>query len=181
MRTRTGRLLAGAAIVVALVSGCGSGPSRTDAAAVIGQDTITLADAQSRITSALSRPELVANLRTQGFAPPDVGRAVVSQMVLHDLLDRAAAEQGIVVRDDEVDAAIAAAGGEEVLAQSTIDAGGVRERIRDQLVATRIAEREVDRLAVTADIAVVQNRDEVAYLDEEWIRGMKYGRLPSMP
>lgn len=164
MRTRAGRLLAGAAIVVALVSGCGSTPSKVDAAAVIGNETLTLSEVQPRITAALSRPELLATLRTQGFGPPDVGRAVVSQMILHDLLATAAAQQNITVRDDEVDATIARAGGEQVLAQSTLDAGGVRERIRDQLIATRIAERQVDRLAVTADIAVVQSREEALAL-----------------
>ncbi len=164
MRTRAGRLLAGAAIVVALVSGCGSTPSKVDAAAVIGNETLTLSEVQPRITAALSRPELLATLRTQGFGPPDVGRAVVSQMILHDLLATAAAQQNITVRDDEVDATIARAGGEQVLARSTLDAGGVRERIRDQLIATRIAERQVDRLAVTADIAVVQSREEALAL-----------------
>ena len=27
----------------------------------------------------------------------------------------------------------------------------------------------------------MQNLDVTAHLDEEWIKGMKYGRLPSMP
>ncbi len=164
MRTRTGRLLAGTAIVVALVSGCGSTPSKVDAAAVIGEDTITLSEVQPRITAALGRPELLSTLRTQGFGPPDVGRAIVSQAILHDLLARAAAQQGVVVRDDEVDAAIAQGGGEQVLARSTLDAGGVRERISDQLIATRLAERQVDRLSVTADIAVVESREEALTL-----------------
>lgn len=164
MRTRTGRLLAGAAVVVALVSGCGSGPSRVDAAAVIGDDTIALSDVQPKITAALARPELIGALRTQGYGPPDIGRALVSQLIRHDLLGRAAAQQNIVVRDDEVDAAIAEAGGVQVLEQSTLDADGVRERITDQLIATRLAERQVDRLSVTADIAVVQSRDEALAL-----------------
>lgn len=164
MRTRTGRLLAGAAIVVALVSGCGSTPSKVDAAAVIGNDTLSLSEVQPRITAALSRPELLATLRTQGYGPPDVGRAIVSRMILHDLLGRAAAEQGVSVREDEVDAAIAQGGGEETLARSTLDAGGVRERVTDQLIATKLAERQVDRLSVTADIAVVQSREEALTL-----------------
>ena len=36
MRTRTGKFIAGTVIVGALVAGCGAGPSRVDAAAVIG-------------------------------------------------------------------------------------------------------------------------------------------------
>ena len=164
MRTRTGRLLAGAAIVVALVSGCGSTPNKVDAAAVIGNDTITLSAVQPRITAALGRPELLSTLRSQGAGPPDVGRAIVSKMILHDLLGRAAAQQGVVVRDDEVNAAIAQRGGEDVLARSTLDAGGVRERISDQLIAAKLAAREVDRLSVTADIAVVQSREEALTL-----------------
>ncbi len=164
MGTRTGRLLAGAAIVVALVSGCGSGPSRVDAAAIIGSETLTLSEVQPRITAALARPELIGTLRTQGYGSADVGRAVVTQMILHNLLGQAAAQQGIVVRDDEVNAAIAQAGGEQVLAESTLDAGGVRERVADQLISTRLAERQVDRLSVTADIAVTQSREEALTL-----------------
>ncbi|RZT83931.1 SurA-like protein [Pseudonocardia sediminis] len=160
MRTRTGKFIAATAIVGALVAGCGSGPSRVDAAAVVGDDTITLAEVQPRITAALGRPELIDSLKTRGFSEADVGRAVVSQMVLHDLLDRAAAEKKIVVRDDEVDRAVAAAGGEEVVAQSAIEPGGAREYVRDQIIATRLAERQVDRLAVTADVAIAQTREE---------------------
>ncbi|MDN5920494.1 MAG: SurA N-terminal domain-containing protein [Pseudonocardia sp.] len=160
MRTRTGKFIAATVIVGALVGGCGSGPSRVDAAAVIGSDTLALSEVQPRITAALGRPELLDSLKSRGFAEADVGRAVVSQMVLHDLLARAAAEQNIVVREDEVDAAVAAAGGEQVLARSILEPGGTRESVRDQLIATRLAERQVDGLAVTADVAIAQTRDE---------------------
>ncbi|MBW0102155.1 SurA N-terminal domain-containing protein [Pseudonocardia sp. KRD291] len=164
MRTRTGKFIAATVIVGALVGGCGTGPSRVDAAAVIGSDTLTLAEVQPRITAALGRPELLDSLRTRGFSEADVGRAVVSQMVLHDLLTRAAAEQDIVVRDEEVDAAVAAAGGEQVLASSTLEPGGAREYVRDQIIATRLAERQVDRLAVTADVAIAPTREEAEQL-----------------
>lgn len=160
MRTRTGKLIAATVIVVALAAGCGTGPSRVDAAAVIGSDTLTLSEVQPRITAALARPELMDNLKARGYGQADVGRAVVSQMVLHDLLARAAAEQGIVVRDDEVDAAVAAAGGEQALSRSTLDPGGARETVRDRLIATRLAQRQVDGLAVTADVAIAQTREE---------------------
>lgn len=160
MRTRTGKFIAATVIVGALVGGCGTGPSRVDAAAVIGSDTLSLAEVQPRITAALGRPELLASLKSRGYGEADVGRAVVSQMVLHDLLARAAAEQRIVVRDDEVDAAVAAAGGAEALSRSTLEPGGIRENVRDQIIAGRLAAGQVDRLSVTADIAIAQTREE---------------------
>lgn len=171
MRTRTGKLIAATVIVGALVGGCGSGPSRVDAAAVIGSDTLALADVQPRITAALGRPELIDSLKTRGYGEADVGRAVVSQMVLHDLLARAAAEQDIVVRDDEVNAAVAAAGGEQVLASSTLEPGGTRESVRDQIIATRLAARQVDRLAVTADVAIAPTREEAERIAEALAAG----------
>ena len=142
MRTRTGKFIAGTVIVGALVAGCGAGPSRVDAAAVIGSDTLSLSEVQSQITAALARPGLAEQLASNGYAQADVGRAVVSELVLHDLLERSAAEQGIVVREDEVDAAVAAAGGPGALANLTANPAGGRDYVRDQLLATRIAHRE---------------------------------------
>ncbi|MFP5022443.1 peptidyl-prolyl cis-trans isomerase [Pseudonocardia phyllosphaerae] len=164
MRTRTGRLLAAVTVAGALLAGCGTGPNRVDAAAIVGQDTIPLSEAQPAITAVLTRPGLVDGLRARGGSSADVGRAVVSQLVVRDLLARAAAEQNIVVGDDQVDAAVAQAGGPQAVESTSVAAGGARAAIRDRLIATQLAARELDRLSVTADVAVARSRDEAVTL-----------------
>lgn len=164
MRTPTGRLLAVLIAAGALVAGCGAGPNRADSAAIVGQESIPLAEVQPAITSVLTRPGLVEGFEAQGGSQADIGRAVVSQLVVRRLLEQAAAEHGITIGEDRIDAAIAASGGEQAVASSSLAAGGARAATRDRLIATELATRELDRLAVTADLAVAQTREEATAL-----------------
>lgn len=164
MRTPTGRFVAALIAVGALLAGCGAGPDRGDSAAIVGQQSVPLAEAQPAITAVLTRPGLVEGLKAQGGSEADIGRAVVSQLVVRRLLEQAAAERGITVGEDRVTAAIAASGGEQAVAASSLAVGGVRAATRDRLIATELAARELDRLAVTADVAVAQTREEATGL-----------------
>lgn len=167
MRTRSGRFAAAVVSVIvagALTAGCGAGPSRVDSAAIVGQESIPLSAAQPAITSVLTRPGLVDGVRSGGGTEADIGRAVVSQLVVRRLLDRAAAEQGITITEDRIDAAVAEAGGEQAVQSSSLAVGGVRAAVRDRLLAAELAARELDRLTVNADIAVAQSREEAGTL-----------------
>lgn len=171
MRTRTGKFIGGAVVAGLLLAGCGSGPSRVDAAAVIGSDTLTLSETQPRITAALGRPDLLESLKSSGQGQADVGRAVVKRMVVHDLLGRAAAEQHIAVGNQELDAVLAAAGGEQAFAGTSQGPEGARDSVRDQLIATRLAQQQVDRLEVKADVAIAQTREEAATIARAFAAG----------
>lgn len=169
MRTR--RIIAALVVAGALVAGCGDGPSRIDSAAVVGESSIPLAVAQPAITSALTRPGLVEGLTAQGGSEADIGRAVVSQLVIRDLLGRATAERGVRVTEQQVQAQIDRAGGEQAVTAGSLAVGGPRATTRDDLELAALARSEIDRLSVTADVAVAETRDDAVALAHEVAAG----------
>lgn len=163
MRRRVGRVVAAVAVVGAVVSGCGGGPSQVGSAAIVGSEVVPLDQVQSRLGVALAQTDVVAELAGQGVGTPDIARDVVTQAVLHELSERAAAAEGITVTPVDVDAELVARGGAEaVLERSLFDLPVVRERLRDELIVQRLAARHVNGLAVTADILGVTSREEAA-------------------
>lgn len=161
MRRRVGRVAVAVAVVGAVVGGCGSGPSQVGSAVIIGSDSVSLAQVQSRIDVALAKTGTVSQLAGRGVGPADIARDVVSRAVLHDLLARTAVTEGITVGDAQVDATFAANGGADaVVASSLSDLPALRERVRDQLVAIELAKRAVDRLAVVVDVAAATSRSD---------------------
>jgi hypothetical protein len=161
VRRQWWRAVVAVVAVGALVSGCGGGPNQAGSAVIVGSESVPLDTVQSRLDVALSRTETVSELEARGVQPADIARDVVTRAVLHDLLARTSELEGIVVSEGEVDAEIDAIGGQEIAVQSSLyDLPTLRERVRDQLVAIRLAERYVDRLAVTADIVALTSRAE---------------------
>jgi hypothetical protein len=160
---QVGRALAVVATVGVVVSGCGAGPSQVGSAAIVGTTAVPLEQVQSRLDVALGKTDAVEQLAAGGIGAPDIARDVVTGAVLHDLLDRTAAAEGIVVTAADVDAALEEGGGAEaVLSQSLYDLSAVRERTRDRLVAVRYAERNAPGLTVTADLIATESRDDAA-------------------
>jgi hypothetical protein len=163
VRSRVGRVLAAVAVVGAVVSGCGAGPSQVGSAAIVGSEAVPLDRVQDRLDVALARTDVLDELAARGLDAPDIARDVVTQAVTHDLFQRAAAAEGITVTESDVDTALAERGGAEaVLERSLFDLPAVRERIADELVAERLGARFVDRLAVTVDILGVTSEEEAA-------------------
>lgn len=166
MHRRVGRVVAAVAVLGAVVSGCGSGPSQVGSAAIVGSEAIPLSLVQDQIATALSpaRAQAVAG-RDQGagggYGAPQVAREVVTSAILSDLLrDRLAAE-GITVPDSAVDAAIASVGTPEELDAASLYAPEVqREKIRDDLGAAALGARYVDRLGVTLQFTGFPTEDE---------------------
>jgi hypothetical protein len=158
---QVGRVAVAVAVVGAVVSGCGTGPSQLGAAAIVGSDAVPLEQVQSQIQAALSRTEQVELFTSQGGKAADIARSVVTGAVLHDLLAHEAAEAGIVVTDDAVDAEIAANGGVDAILESSFyDADSLRQRVRDDLVAAKLAEQAVPGLVVTADLVAATSRED---------------------
>ncbi|MHA6796699.1 hypothetical protein ACVGVM_24775 [Pseudonocardia bannensis] len=149
------------AVVGAVVSGCGSGPSQVGSAVIVGADAVPLAEVQSRLDVALAKTEAVSQLASRGVGSDDIARDVVSRAVVHDLLARTAAAEGIVISDAQIDAELAANGGAELAVQSSLyDLPALRERVRDELVAAELARRHIDGLAVTVDVAAATSRED---------------------
>ncbi|WP_169381957.1 hypothetical protein [Pseudonocardia acidicola] len=159
MRTQVGRVAGAVAVVGAVVSGCGSGPSQVGSAVIVGSDAVPLSQVQSQLDVALGKTAAVSQLAYQGVGTDDIARDVVSRAVVHDLLQRAAANEGIVVGDQQVDAALAAIGGADAATQSSLyNLSALRERVRDEITAAELARRYVDRLTVTVDVAAATSR-----------------------
>lgn len=160
MRRQVGWVVATVTVIGAVVSGCG-GPSQAGSAVIVGSDAVPLELVQSRLDAVLARPELVAQVTEQGGGPADIARDIVTREVLHGLLEEQGGAAGIVISDADVDAAIVERGGAEALLRSTFsDLPGLRDRVRDELIAAELAQRSVAGLSVTADLVAATSREE---------------------
>jgi hypothetical protein len=163
-------IVASIAVGALVLTGCGSGPSRIGAAAIVGDQVITVDDIQARLRTAAPdlREAVDRQGAEQGVAPgaplppevlPSESRRLVTVRVLHELIVEQSRRDGIVVAPQRVDAALAAVGGAEAAARgSGFDPATIRELVGDQLAAADIGRREFDRLSVTIDYATAPNR-----------------------
>lgn len=158
MRSQVGRVVAVVTIVGAVVSGCGSGPAQTGSAVIVGAEAIPLGEVQEDITAALA-PDRASIAAGAGLTDPQaVARFVVTDAVRHDLLARRAAQEGLAVTDEQVDAELAASG--DPAGVSLYSGERAREEARDRLLAAALGARYVDRLAVALEVAVVSTEQE---------------------
>ena len=163
MYRQVGRALAVVATVGVVVSGCGAGPSQVGSAVIVGTTSVPLEQVQSRLDVALGKTDVVAQLASSGVGAPDIARDVVTGAVMHDLLARTAATEGITVSEADVDAALQESGGADAaLSQSLYDLSAIRERVRDRLIAVKHAQRIVPGLTITADLVAANSRDDAA-------------------
>lgn len=158
VRRQVRRVVAAVMIVGAMIGGCG-GPSQVGSAVIVGSEAVPLGRVQSKLDVALAKTDQLARLTAQGGGPADLARNVVTREVLHVLLQRRAATEKIVVTDAQVDARLAEDGGaQEILEMSFFDLPGLRQRVRDDLIAEQLARRSVGGLAVTADLVGATSR-----------------------
>ena len=149
------------ATVGAVVSGCADAPSQVGSAVIIGSTSVPIDQVQSRLDVALGKTDTVAQLAASGVGPPEIARDLVTRTVLHDLISRTAATERIGVSDADVDAALQQGGGAEATLDQTIyDLPALRERVRDQLIAARYAQKEIPGLTVTADLIAATSQDD---------------------
>lgn len=170
-----------AAVVVGLVvlAGCGTGPSRAGAAAVVGDQVITVDEIQAGLRTAA--PDLRVAVDQQGGAqgiapgapiPPQLlaqeSRRLVTVRVLHELIAEQSRRDGITVTPQRVDAALARAGGAEGAAQgSGFDPATIRGLVADQIAASDIGRQVFDRLSVTIDYTATPDRASAEALAQQ--------------
>jgi hypothetical protein len=159
VRMRVSRVVATVLVAGVLVAGCGGGPDQAGAAVIVDGDAVPLESVQSQLEVALSRPDRLAALTAQGGGPADVARSIVSREVIHDLLRRRAAAEGITVSDAQIDTRLDESGGVDAALQSSIyDLPTLRNRVHDDLIAMALADKSVGGLAVTADLVASTSR-----------------------
>jgi hypothetical protein len=157
VRRQVGRVVVAVVAAGAVAAGC-SGPSQAGSAAIVGSEAVPLEVIQSQLDTALAKPDQVAQI---GIEPAELARALVSQQVLHDLLEQQAEEARITVTDADIDAELTANGGaDQVLESSLYDQATLRDRVRDNLLAAKLAERVVGDLSVTADLVAATSKED---------------------
>ena len=106
MRMQVGRAVAAVVVVGAVISGCG-GPTQAGTAVFVGDQAVPLESVQSRLDAALARTDEFTQLTAQGGTAADLARIFATRQVMHELLVREAAAQGIVITEAQVDEQLA--------------------------------------------------------------------------
>jgi SurA N-terminal domain len=158
VRMQVGRVAVIVAVAGAVLSGCGDQPGT---AVVVGGQAVPVDQVQGQLDTALAKHDRVAQWTAQGGTSADLARSFVTREVLHDLLARRAAQEGITVTDADVDAQLAQSGGADAVAdQSWYDVAGLRTLVRDNLLAAQLAQRHVGGLAVTLDMVAATSQGD---------------------
>ncbi len=159
---RTSRLVASAGLAVLLLSGCGSGSVRPGAAALVGEQRITVDTLQQVVSRGLEDPQAEQSLGQDRSA---FQRQVLSRLVNREVLREAAAREGVTVTDGDVDRQLqdfaSQAGGKEALeaqaAQSGISPEDLQPFLRDVVLEQALGD------ALTEDEDVPQEQLQGLY------------------
>ncbi|PJN22530.1 SurA N-terminal domain-containing protein [Kitasatospora sp. CB02891] len=149
-RTSTVRRLRaalGVAIAAAALSACGGAPAHQGAAAVVGDERITIAQVQARLSAVREVGGAQAGAPAANEQPGLV-RHAVNDLILDKVIDRALTERRLTVDASEIGAAKAAdsrtVGGDAKLAEllrvkQGVPAGGIDDFYRQQLGLAKLA------------------------------------------
>ncbi|MEV6244291.1 hypothetical protein [Lentzea sp. NPDC051838] len=142
--------LVGVAVAL-LATGCGTGPAKAGSAAIVGGQAIELKTVQDRTTTVLKKEPAAQQMQDQGKLG-DVSRFVLGDEIRHKMIEHAAQRENITVDETKVYDAIQERGGPEAASQqSEQDASTIHRYIRDLLVASELARRNITTLEVTID------------------------------
>ena len=159
---RSSRPVVSAGLAVLLLSGCGSGSVRPGAAALVGEERITVDTLQEVVERGLADPQAEQTLGQDRSA---FQRQVLSRLVNREVLQAAAEREGVTVSDGDVDAQLedfaSQAGGEQALeaqaAQNGISPQDLQPFLRDVVLEQALGD------ALTEDEDVPQEQLEGLY------------------
>ncbi len=152
-----------------LLAGCGSGPSQVGAAFLLGDREVTQDRVQGLIDKAV-RDQPAAQQLAQQHKLDLLGREVVTQLVLHELVGRAAQREGLVVDEALVERTLAqdplavpvpttGVDPSQLARQIAYRARDHREAITDQVLMQALAQKYFPRMTVTLDYTSVVSDD----------------------
>ncbi|GAB3283906.1 SurA N-terminal domain-containing protein [Parasphingorhabdus pacifica] len=155
------RLLALITAAGLLLAGCGPGPNKVGAAAIVGDTRIPVADVQSWFEAVLAKEEgLKPRLREQEQMD-ELGRQLASYSIQQELLRQAAETHGISVDEREVAELVDSMGGADAATRNKIyTPRNFEVAARSQLIAVELGRKHLDRLAITFDFTQAATRDE---------------------
>lgn len=151
-------VLVGLSAAALLLSACSSGPSQAGQALIVGDTTVSVDTVQQELDNQLATQTAVQQAQQQGKLD-QVGRAIVTDHVLHVLITQAAARNHLTVSDEEVDQQISQNGGAEKVAEGLgTDSADTRQAVRDLLLEADLASKYANTMRITAGVLVVSDR-----------------------
>lgn len=151
--TRTIRRFAAFCLTVAtalVLTGCGSGPSQPDSAAIIGDRSVPLGDVQNEVNWLVDNVQAAKEMHAN-HKLGDIGRNVVRDRIVHELTAVAAEREGLTATQAEVDGLIKEFGGVQTFVeQAAIMRSRVPQFARDWVLLEKLGKRYADRLTVHA-------------------------------
>lgn len=148
-----------------LLAGCGSGPSQVGAAILFSDHEVTQDQVQQLIDKAV-REQPAAQQLSQQHKLDLLGRELVSQLVLHDAIGRAARSEGLVADANVVNQTLAQDPLAQPLSTTNVDPSQLarqiafrvrdhREAITDQLLMQELGARYFPTMSVSFDYTSV--------------------------
>ena len=150
------------ALLLLLLSACGSTPVRAGAAATVGETRITTDQLSALVTRALADPQAQQQLGADRVA---FQRQSLSRLINHDLLRVAAKREGVSISQGDIDARLAdfeqQSGGPQMLIQQAAQNGISEQDLRGFISDLVLSDAVGDEL--TADIPVSQEQLQQAF------------------
>jgi hypothetical protein len=155
----------------ALLSACGSGPSQITSAAIVGGNSVSLTAVQQQLNMVLRKEPGAKQLQQQNQLDA-LARNIVRLSVQHELVQKAAKDEGLVVDEAQITGLIDQQGGPEKASAGTVwDASTYRQHARDQLLLLALGRKYVDRLAVNFDYTQAPTRADALAKAQELAHG----------
>jgi len=144
--------------VVAAASLTACDTNEIGAAAVVGDDRITIGELQDRVRDFT---DSIPDESAAGADPAVLQQALLDRMIRHDLLEQLARDEGIEVSEADIDTFIdeqvegPAPDGDitDLLAQSALTDNTLREAVRDVLIQQELVDELGDEEAYTEALA----------------------------
>jgi hypothetical protein len=164
---RPARFAAVLAAASVLAAGCGSGPSKVNAAAIIDGRTISVDDIQSRVDKVMRDSKFAQTLQQQHKLDL-LSRSIVSREVIYELTDKAAEVERLTVDESTLAQRIAQRPGpqdipgeaiEANLEQATDAAFDTRDVVRHELLSEALARKVLTTTSVAMDSAIIGSSD----------------------
>lgn len=159
---RAAATIATAVMSIALLAGCGNGPSQVGAAAIVGDTAIPIEYVQSWWDRYVQDPAVKEQLRSANNFD-DLGRAIVTQATRHELLKLVAQREGLSFNEAQVSQLIEELGGEQAAVEATnsiYDKNTIRDRARDQLLSVALGRKYFETTGVTYDYTIATSREQ---------------------
>lgn len=134
-----------------LAASCGAGPSKVDSAAIIGSDSVPLADFQGKISKMLEHKQLARQLQRQRTLDK-ASRDLLTLDVQHELVNQVSARERLRPDEGLVKRQLNTPGLDQFFAGQVYDKATFVRYQRDLTKLMDLARREASGLVVRADI-----------------------------